>query len=156
LKRVLLILSATRKSGSCIDAALAAAGREEAELVALYILDTVESGDVEARISDEGFLGEAPAGKLLRAVRRERKRQAVGELAEVARRAAQAGVTCRTELVEGEFVSRALDAAQVEAPFVIYVARRGRPALSRLVSGSQVEELKEAAPCEVAILDNGD
>jgi nucleotide-binding universal stress UspA family protein len=155
VNRVLLILSATRMSASCIDAAVAAADREKAELVALYILDTLEASDVQERITDEGFLGEAPSGKLLRAVRRERKRQGVAELAEVARKAELAGVVHRTELVEGEFVSRALDAAQAEAPTVIYVARRERAALSRLVSGSPVEELKEAAPCEVAIHDNG-
>jgi nucleotide-binding universal stress UspA family protein len=149
--RVLLILSATRMSASCIDAALAAAEREQAELVVLYILDTLEATEVEDRILHEGFLGEAPSGKLLRAVRRERKRQGMQELADVARKAESAGVPCRTDLVEGEFVSRSLDAAQLEAPAVIYVARRERPALSRLVAGSPVEELKEAAPCEVQI-----
>jgi len=152
---VLLILSATRMSTSCIDAALAAAGREEVELVVLYILDALEATDVEERISHEGFLGEAPSGKLLRSVRRERKRQGTKWLADVAHRAELQGVTCRTELVEGEFVSRALDAAQVEAPGVIYVAKRDRGTLSRLVSGSPVEELKQAAPCEVTIHENG-
>jgi nucleotide-binding universal stress UspA family protein len=155
VNRVLLILSASRMSGSCVDAAVAAACTQGAELVALYILDTLEARDVQERISDEGFLGEAPSGKLLRAVRRERKRQGTLDLADVARKAEQAGVPYRTELVEGEFVSRSLDAAQAEAPTVIYVARRERPALSRLVSGSPVEELKQAAPCEVTIHDNG-
>jgi nucleotide-binding universal stress UspA family protein len=155
VNRVLLILSATRMSVSCIDAALAAAAREEAELVVLYILDALETADVGKRITHEGFLGGAPSGKLLREMRRERKRQGTQWLAEVAKRAEQQGVTCRTELVEGEFVSRSLDAAQEEAPSVIYVAKRERGTLSRLVSGSPVEELKQAAPCEVAIHENG-
>jgi nucleotide-binding universal stress UspA family protein len=151
VKRVLLILSATRVSASCIDAALTAAGNEGAELVAVYVLDTLESTDVRERILNEGFLGEAPSGRLLRAMRREHKRQGTQELADVARKAELAGVPCRTELVEGEFVSRALDAAQVEAPSVIYVARRDRGALSRLVTGSPLDELKQAAPCDVQI-----
>ena len=155
MNRVLLILSPTRVSDSCIDAAFEAASRKDAELVALYILDTLYAFDVEERISHEGFLGEAPSGKLLRAVRRERKRQGVQKLAEIARMAERRGVTFRSEFVEGEFVSRALDAAQVEAPSVIYVAKSERAAISRLVSGSAVEELREAAPCEVAVHENG-
>lgn len=151
MKRVLLILSATRISASCVDAAVAAAGEEGGELVAVYVLDALEEADVRERILNEGFLGEAPSGRLLRAMRREHKRQGMQELADVARKAELAGVPCRTELVEGEFVSRALDAAQIEAPSVIYVARRDRAALSRLVSGSPLEELKDAAPCEVQI-----
>jgi len=155
VKRVLLLLSATRMSESCIDAALEAADADATELVVLYIVDSVEPHDVEERVSHEGFLGEAPSARLLRTLRRERKRQGTQELAEVARRAERMGVTYRTDLVEGEFVSRALDAAQVEAPGVIYVAKRERGPLSRLVSGSLVEELKEAAPCEVTVHENG-
>jgi nucleotide-binding universal stress UspA family protein len=155
LKRVLLILSVSRVSPTCVDDALATAEKENAELVALYIVDTVGPRGVQEQVSHEGFLGEAPSGRLLRALRRERKRQGTNELAEIARRAEERGIECRTDLVEGEFLSRALTAAQTEAPAVIFVAKRERAALSRLVSGSQAEELKEAAPCEVTIHEGG-
>ncbi|HYW69364.1 MAG TPA: universal stress protein [bacterium] len=155
MKRVLLILSASRVSTLCVDDALATAERECAELVALFILDTVGPRDVQERVSHEGFLGEAPSGRLLRALRRERKHQGVRELAEIAQRAEKRGIACRTDLEEGEFLTRALAAAQTEAPAVIFVAKRERAALARLMSGSRAEELKEAAPCEVTIHEGG-
>jgi len=143
VNRVLLVLSASRVSNSCVDGALDAAGSEGAELVVLFILDTVMPRDVQERMSHEGFLGEAPSGRL-------------NELAEVARAAERRGITHRTELVEGEFLMRALEAAQAEAPTVIFVAKRKRAALSRLVSGSRAEELKDAAACDVMIHKGGD
>ena len=156
MKRTLLILAASRVSSSCVDEALAMAEKDNGELVALYIVDTAMPQDVQERMSDEGFLGEAPSGRLLRTVRRERKRQGMGELADVVRRAEKRGIAYRTDLVEGDFLTRALTAAQNEAPDVIFVARRERAALSRLMSGSLVEELKDAAPCEVMIREGGD
>ncbi len=156
MKRVLLVLSASRVSNSCVGGALDAAGSESAELVVLFILDTVMPRDVQERMSHEGFLGEAPSGRLLLAMRRELKRQGINELAEVARAAEKRGITHRTELVEGEFLMRALEAAQTEAPAVIFVAKRERAVLSRLVSGSQAKELKDAVPCDVMIHEGGD
>ncbi len=156
MNRVLLILSASRVSNSCVDGALNAAGSENAELVVLFILDTVMPHDVRERMSHEGFLGEAASGRLLLSMRKELKRQGINELAQVARAAEKRGITHRTELVEGEFLTRALEAAQTEAPTVIFVAKREHAALSRLVSGSRAEELKDAAPCEVMIHKGGD
>lgn len=156
VNRALLILAASRVSNSCVDEALDAAEKEGAELVVLYIVDATIPDDVQERMSHEGFLGEAPSGRLLRAVRRERKRQGVGELADIVQRAEQRGISVRSDLVEGEFLTRALAAAQAEAPGVIFVAKRERPALTRLVSGSLAEELKEAAPCRVMIHEGDD
>ncbi len=156
MKRVLLILAASRVSRSCVDDALATAERENAELVALFILDTVGPRDVGERVSHEGFLGEAPSERLLRALRRERKRQGMLELGVIAGRAERRGIAHRTDLVEGDFLTRALEAAQSEAAEVIFVARRDRPALSRLVSGSQVDELRAAVKCKVMIHDGSD
>jgi nucleotide-binding universal stress UspA family protein len=151
VKRVLLILSSSRVSSACVEGAIRRAASDRAELVVLYVLDSLMPFEVRQQLSDEGFLGEAPSERLLRALMRERKRQGLGELTTIARQAEARGVQCRTELVDGDFLTRSLEAAQTEAPSVIFVARRDRSALSRLVSGSRVEELKEAARCEVEI-----
>ena len=156
MKRVLLILSVSRVSTSCVDDALATAEREGSELVVLFILDMFGPGDVQERVSHEGFLGEAPSGRVVRALRRERKLQGMKELSAIAARAEKRGVACRTDLVEGDFLTRALTAAQTEVPAVIFVAKRDRAALARLLSGSRAEELKDAAPCRVTIHEGGD
>lgn len=156
MRRTLLILARSRMSPECIESALSAAADEGTELVALYIVDSTISDDVRQRMEDLGFLGGVPSSKFLRAMRRERKRQGLGELARICRSAELKGVACRAELVEGDFLTRSLEAAQKESAALIFVAKRERPVISRLMSRSKADELKEAAPCEVLVHDGGD
>ena len=155
MKRILLILSPSRLSSGCVDAALAAAAKENGELVALFILDTSISEDVQDRLQNLGFLGETPSGQLLAAMRSEQERQGRDELARVRRIAEERGIVVRTEFAEGEFLSRSLEAARQESADAIFVTRRARPAISRLVTGSPVASLQSSAPCRVLVHKRG-
>jgi nucleotide-binding universal stress UspA family protein len=155
VKRILLILTPARVSDSCVEEALGAASGSDAELVAVFVLDTTISADFRARLRDSGSLGEAPSGQLVAAMREEHERQGREELARVEGLATARGVKVRTRLVVGELVGCSLEAAEREAASAIFVTRRGRPAISRLVAGSAVRKLEEAAPCEVLVHDAG-
>lgn len=154
--RILLILAPSRVSATCVDEAIEEARRRGAELVALFVLDTAISEDVQTRLQDAGFLGEIPSGQFMEAMRREQERQGRGELTRVEELAGSRGVAIRTEFVVGEFLSRSLEAARRESAEAIFVVRRDRPRLSRLVGGSPVNELKSTAPCAVLVHDRGE
>jgi nucleotide-binding universal stress UspA family protein len=151
LKRILLILAPSRISSTCIDEAIEEAKRRGAELTALFVLDTAISEDVQARLQDAGFLGETPSGQLIEAMRREQERQGRGELGRIEELARTRGIPITTRLVVGEFLRASLEAANQESPEAIFVARRDRSRLSRLVGGSPVNELKSTAPCAVLV-----
>lgn len=151
MKRILLILAPSRISSTCVDEAIEETKRRGAELVALFVLDTAISDDVQTRLQDAGFLGEAPSGQFIDAMRREQERQGRGELERIEEAAKSLGVAIRTEFVVGEFVQRSLEAARQESAEAIFVARRDRPRLSRLVGGSPINELKSTAPCAVLV-----
>jgi len=151
VKRILLILAPSRISSTCVDEAIEETKRRGAELVALFVLDTAISDDVQTRLQDAGFLGEAPSGQFIDAMRREQERQGRGELERIEEAAKSLGVAIRTEFVVGEFVQRSLEAARQESAEAIFVARRDRPRLSRLVGGSPINELKSTAPCAVLV-----
>jgi len=153
LKRILLILAPSRVSSTCVDQAIEETLRREAQLVALFVLDTAISEDVQRRLQDAGFLGEAPSGRFIEAVRREQELQGRRELERIERLAGSRGVAVRTEFVVGEFLTRSLEAAKRESAEAIFVARRDRPRISRLVQGSQVNELRDSAPCAVLVHD---
>jgi nucleotide-binding universal stress UspA family protein len=155
LGRILLILAPSRISSTCIDEAIAESKRRGAELVALFVLDTAISEDVQTRLQDAGFLGETPSGQYIDAMRREQERQGRGELARIEALATTHGVVVRTDFVVGEFLQRSLEAARQESAEAIFVARRDRPRLSRLVGGSPINELRSTAPCAV-LVHNGD
>ncbi len=127
--------------------------KENGELVALYIVDTSLSDDVRERLQDLGFLGERPSDQLLEEMRREQERQGKGELARIRELAGRRGVDCRTNLVEGEFLESSLEVARKESADAIFVTRRERSAISRLVAGSVVASLRNAAPCRVLVHD---
>ena len=66
------------------------------------------------------------------------------------------GISLSVELVEGEFLRLSLAAAERVAPTEIFVARQDRPALSRLIIGSDVKRLKRDAGCDVNVYRAGD
>jgi nucleotide-binding universal stress UspA family protein len=154
LKRVLLILSPARVSQSCVDGAVDTAAEEGASLSVVFVLDSQISDGVRSRLLDAGFLGQRPSSGVLAAIREEQERQGRSELERVAGLARDRGVHADTRLVRGEFLKCSLEAARAESADAIFVARRERPAISRLVNGSLAEELKSSAPCPVVIRDD--
>ncbi|MBD3349300.1 MAG: hypothetical protein GF400_08925 [Candidatus Eisenbacteria bacterium] len=155
MKRILLILTPARVSDASVEEALTAAEQPDTELVAVYVVDTTISADFRSRLRDSGSLGEVPSDELMETMREEQERQGREELARIERLAADRGVSVRTRLVKGEMVRCSLEEARREGASAIFVTRRDRPALSRLVVGSAVRDLEEAAPCRVLVHDAG-
>ena len=151
MERILLILTPARVSDASVEEAIAAAATSGGELVAVFVLDTSISADFRARLRDSGSLGEAPSDSLVTAMREEQERQGRQELQRVEGLAADMDVQVRTRLVKGELVRCSLEEARREAASAIFVTRRERPALSRLVAGSAVQDLKDAAPRRVRV-----
>ena len=156
MKRKLLIMSPSRVSSTCVERALAAAERADSELVVVYILDTTLADDVQERIQDFGFVGDVPSARFLDAVREEHGRRGEAELGRIAGLAEARGVSIAVELVAGEFLRLSLAAAERVAPSEIFVARQDRPALSRLVIGSDVKRRARDASCDVNVYRAGD
>jgi nucleotide-binding universal stress UspA family protein len=151
LKRTLLIMSPSRVSSTCVERALASAERAGSELAVVYILDATLADDIQERIQDFGFVGEVPSARFLDSVREEHRRRGEAELSRIAVLAEARGVPLAVELVEGEFLRLSLAAAERIAPTEIFVARQDRPALSRLVIGSDVKRLERNASCDVNV-----
>lgn len=151
MKRMLLLLSPSRVSFACADQALDAASDAGAELVAYFVLDTTISENLKEHVHDTGFLGDAPSDELMRVMRGEQERQGKQDLERVRTRAAERGIPFRSEFVVGDFLTSSLAAADREHPDAIFVSRRERTAISRLVEGSAVRELEASAPCEVLV-----
>jgi len=156
LKRTLLIMSPSRVSSTCVERALAASERAGSELAVVYILDATLADDVQERIQDFGFVGDVPSARFLEAVREEHRRRGEAELGRIAVLAEARGVSVSVELVVGDFLRLSLAAAERIAPSEIFVARQDRPALSRLVIGSDVKRLARDASCDVNVYRAGD
>jgi len=153
---MLLLLSPARVSSVCVDEALEGAATSSAELVAYFILDTTISEELKKRIHDMGFLGDAPSDDFMKAMRREHELQGREQLERIGALAAERGIRFRSEFVVGDFLTSSLAAAEREHPEAIFVSRRERTVISRLMEGSAVRELEVSAPCEVLVHDEDD
>lgn len=151
LNRILLILSPTRTSRDLVSQALDEAGRTDAELVAVYIVDTAATDEVRQQVKNTGFLGKAPSADFLAAVRSEHERQGRCELERVERDAGRKGIAVRAQVLVGDFLTRSLEAAEEASARKIFVARSDRSRISRMVGGSPVNELRSSVPCHVIV-----
>lgn len=151
MERIVLILSPSRVSSMCVERALSAAAGSGGELAAFYIIDATLSEEMQERLHNLGFLGEAPSSRFMQAMRREHQRQGKKELHRIERLAHNRGVPCRTELLEGDFLTMSLEVVERESADTVFVVRRDRPKLSRIVGGSAVSDLESSAPCEVVV-----
>ncbi|MBI5789381.1 MAG: universal stress protein [Candidatus Schekmanbacteria bacterium] len=153
MKRILLLLSTTRKSPDSIAQALELAKKDNAELILVFILDDAFTQSIVNRISEDGWVGGKTSDTLQNTILKEYFAQGQEKLREVELMADSYGVPHRSIYARGEFTGVALGIIQKEQPDLLIVTRRKRSDLSRFVFGSAVAELQAKAPCEIMVID---
>jgi nucleotide-binding universal stress UspA family protein len=156
LKKILLLLSTTRKSPKSINTALEIAGREKAELLILFILDYELSQNIIQQLTQEGWIGGKATEDLHTAIMKEYFAQGKLKIADIEKQAKDKGISCRSIYTWGKFVEVALNVINKEKVDLIIVTRRKRSNLSRFIFGSPVAQLKEQVKCEIKIIDEQD
>ena len=156
MKKILLVLTSTRRGPESIRLALAAAQSQGAELVVAFILDDHVPTAVIERITEEGWIGGRPSQQLGEAIAKEFALQATAKLKDVEQLAQQSGVATRTLLLHDDWVTQIVDLAQQEGIGQILFSRTRRSnVLTNFVGrffGSSLEELKKKAPCPVVVI----
>ncbi len=153
MKKILLLLSTTRESPKSISTALDIAGKQQAELVILFILDYELSQSITERLTQEGWIGGKATEELHHAILKEYFTQGKLKIVDIEEQARKNNIPCRPVYCWGKFVEVALKVIKKEQVDLIIVTRRKRSNLSRFIFGSPVAELKEKAGCEIMIID---
>jgi nucleotide-binding universal stress UspA family protein len=153
LEKILLLLSTTRESPKSITTALDIAGRKNAELVILFILDYKLSQSIIDSLTQEGWIGGKATEQLHHAILKEYFTQGKLKIADIEQQAKEKGIPCRSISCRGKFVEVALKVIDKEQVNLIIVTRRKRSNLSRFIFGSPVAELQERVSCEIMIID---
>ncbi len=153
IKKVLLLISTTRKSGKSVETALKIAKENRAELLVLFVLDDELSQNIVNRMSQEGWIGGKPSEMLHTSILREYFHQGHQKIKEIEVAARERGIPCRSISSRGKFVDVALKVIRHEQVDIIIVTRRHRSNLSRFIFGSPVADLKKQANTEIIIID---
>lgn len=152
MKKVLLILSATRQSQKTIDFAITTAHREGAKLIAVFVVDDQVAGTVTSKLMDIGFLGQRPSEEFQRALLDEYVQRGRQLLDDVARQAYRSGVETEIVLVRGDFAAEGRRITEEEDADLLVVTRADRPQLARVLFGSSVDDLLNSVSCPVQIV----
>ncbi len=153
MDKILLILSATRKSNKCVKEAVDIASKENARLIILFVVDYEVPQKILDTLTDEGWIGKKPTENLFNAVLDEYSIQGKDKITEVKAMSKSRGVNCKSIIRKGKFLDEALSVVEAEKVDLIMVTRRKRSGFSRFIYGSAVGELKKMAGCEVKIID---
>lgn len=152
-KRILLLLSTTRKSPKSVAKALEIAQKEQAELVLLFILDDALALSIMDKMTEEGWIGGKQSRDVQNSIIRQYFSQGKIKINEIELEASRCGVTHSSIYARGAIVPVALGVIAVEKIDLVIVTRLKRSAFSRFIFGSPVEELQKNAPCEIMIID---
>ncbi len=153
MDKILLILSTTRKSETCINEAVEIASKENAELITLFVVDYEVPQKMLDRLTEEGWIGGKTTENLFNAVLDEYSIQGKDKIAEIEGVAKKKGVNYKSIIKKGTFLDVSLSVAEQEKVGLVLVTRRKRSGLSRFFFGSAVAELKEKVTCKVKIID---
>lgn len=153
MKTIILAISTTQHSPAAVRYALDVAEKEHARLVTLFVIDSKVPGLVFEKLIDMGFIGEKPSVELKEAVEKEYQQQADEKIAEIRELAEGRGLEHDIYLDKGDFFESTLQAIAKFSADVIVLTRARRSQLSRIFSGSAVDELTKRAPCEVKVFE---
>ncbi len=153
MDKILLILSTTRKSETCINEAVEIASKENAELITLFVVDYDVPQKMLDRLTEEGWIGGKTTENLFNAVLDEYSIQGKDKIAEIEGVAKKKGINYKSIIKKGTFLDVSLSVAEKEKVGLVLVTRRKRSGLSRFFFGSAVAELKEKVTCKVKIID---
>ncbi len=151
--RFLMVLSTVGQSAEAIEAAVDFAAAKQASLAVVFVMDEMVSEAIFEKLTDIGFIGEKPGTELESAVNAEYRRQAEEALAEVGRTADERGVTVTSEITEGEFLDKSLDAVAKYAADTLIIIRTRESWLARTFGSTSVSELVRVAPCEIKVFE---
>ena len=153
MKKILLILSTTRTSTKAVEYAVSLAKKENARLIALFIMETEVVGEIFETFSDIGFIGDKPSTKLTEAMMREFRQRGYAELKKVEDMAEEEGLHFEPIIEEGDFLEKTLWVIDKYGVDIAVAIKKRRSAIASYFVRSQVLKLKERTTCPVEIFE---
>jgi len=153
MENILLVLSTTRQSPKTIDLAIEKVKKEKSSLTALFVLDSEMPESILEKLTDSGFTGEKPSQELRDSILTEYRERGQKKLEEIEELANRMDLPFSAVIREGDFTSECLAEIKDRRSDVVIITRKKRSSLSRFIFGSPIEQIKDAAECEMIIVE---
>ena len=153
MENILLVLSTTRQSPKTVELAIEKVKKEKSSLTALFILDSEMPGSILEKLTDSGFTGEKPSQELHDSILTEYRERGRKKLEEIENLANRMDVPFSAVIREGDFTSLCLAEIKDRRSDIVIITRKKRSSLSRFIFGSPIEQIGDAAECEMIIVE---
>ena len=153
MENILLVLSTTRQSPKTVELAIEKVKKEKSSLTALFILDSEMPGSILEKLTDSGFTGEKPSQELHDSILTEYRERGRKKLEEIENLANRMDVPFSAVIREGDFTSLCLAEIKDRRSDIVIITRKKRSSLSRFIFGSPIEQIRDAAECEMIIVE---
>jgi len=140
-------------SERAIDYAVGRAAKEGRRIVAFFLLESELAEEASERFSDIGFTGDRPTASLSESLMREYRQRGYEALGRVQIRAMEEGVDFEPLMGEGPYVATILDTIESHDIGLVVVQKRKEKSFLSYFRKGLDRELREAAPCEVVIIE---
>lgn len=150
-KIALLALSSLRHSDKLIDVFIAEHHNFEKIYVA-FIIERHLSEEILFKLSDVGFIGPQPSDNLKKILLQEYQQQADEILKNILEKLSKSGINFEIIKREGSFAEEILKISNEKKIDIIYLSRAKRTSFSRLILGSEVDEILKKSSCEVVVI----
>jgi len=152
MKKVLLAMSTSGYSPEAAEYAIQAARQQKAHLICTYIIDAEIPDAVSSWLIYIGFMGDEPSKEYRNIIQKEYKTRARETLAEVRQLAGKHNLYMESFILQGQLVAEILKLAKEIKASLIVINKPNLANFSRFLNGTNLNELKKKAPCEVKII----
>ena len=153
MRKILYLISTMITSPGAVSYVVHTAKREEAELIACFIISHRVPESVSSWLIYIGFMGDKPSGELKSAISDHYRQRAQAQLEEIEGLAREQGVPCRTQLLEGDLVKEGVRVAQEEGIDLLLLNEPDRSDFDHLIFGPMKEDLIDSLKCPVKVVD---
>lgn len=151
MKNVILVLSTSGTPEEVVDYAIERAKKDNAGIVALYVLDTDLSSGVFDSFTDIGFIGDRPSTELSEALMKEYRQRGYEEIGKVQIKAMEQAVDFEPLMEQGPFVDIILGVIESKNAMLAVLVKRKKKDFMKYFSTSLADEVREKAKCEVVV-----
>jgi nucleotide-binding universal stress UspA family protein len=152
MKTYLLVINGEHDSENLIARAIEDCLADDVFLHVLFTAEPAQETGLTKQLTEQSFLGVGQSKEVAEQVKRTSLRDATYRLDEIEDMATSKGVKCETDIVEGVFADEAIQSAQQHGAERLYVGRRARGTLHKLLFDSDTVQIAEGTPCEVIVV----
>jgi hypothetical protein len=126
MKKLLLVISQQRESKKSVEYSLSKAIKDNLSIEIIYIIDEKMTGNLEACLSEMGFVGEKPGDDLVKELNQEYIKRGEEKITEISKLAEEKKIPLKGEVLKGNYQEEVLKKAVMKEVEMIVINQKSK------------------------------